>query len=153
MKRRERGRGILMCGCLSHTPFWGPGPQPRRVSWLGIKPVTLWFAGQHSIHWATPARAEMAFLRNIDNSISIRWLSFDTEVPSYFPLITGSEIFKISLFNLLCKTVSIEYWLIPLLGVYPKKPETPIWKNRCAPRFIAAYLQQPRCGNSPSVDQ
>ena len=18
-----------MCGCLSHTPYWGPGPQPR----------------------------------------------------------------------------------------------------------------------------
>ena len=32
-----------MCGCLSRGPHCGPGPQPRRVPWLGIKPVTLWF--------------------------------------------------------------------------------------------------------------
>ena len=24
-----------MCGCLSHVPCWGPGPQPRHVPWLG----------------------------------------------------------------------------------------------------------------------
>ena len=33
-----------MCGCLSHGPHCGPGPQPRHVPWLGIEPVTLWFA-------------------------------------------------------------------------------------------------------------
>ena len=27
-----------MCGCLSCTRYWGPGPQPRRVPWLEIKP-------------------------------------------------------------------------------------------------------------------
>ena len=47
-----------MCGCLSHTPYWGPGLQPRHVPWLEIEPATLWFTGQHSIHWATPAKAE-----------------------------------------------------------------------------------------------
>ena len=36
-----------MCGCLSCAPNWGPGPQPRHVSGLGIKPVTLWFAGRY----------------------------------------------------------------------------------------------------------
>ena len=46
-----------MGGCLSRVPTWGPGPQPRHVPWLGIEPATLWFAGWHSIHWATPARA------------------------------------------------------------------------------------------------
>ena len=46
-----------MCGCLSHALQWGPGPQPRPVPWLAIEPATLWFAGQHSIHRATPARA------------------------------------------------------------------------------------------------
>ena len=46
-----------MCGCLLHTPYWGRGPQPRHVPWLGIKLATLWPAGWHSIHWATPARA------------------------------------------------------------------------------------------------
>ena len=36
-----------MCGCLSRAPYWGPGPQPRCVPWLGIEQATLWFAGQH----------------------------------------------------------------------------------------------------------
>ena len=29
---------------------------------------------------------------------------------------------------------------IPLLGLYPKNPETPIQKNLCTPMFIAAQL-------------
>ena len=29
--RRKRGREMSMCGCLSHAPYWGPGPKPRRV--------------------------------------------------------------------------------------------------------------------------
>nr|KAF6452877.1 hypothetical protein HJG59_008197 [Molossus molossus] len=29
------------------------------------------------------------------------------------------------------------YSVIPLLGIYPKKPETPIRKNICTPMFIA----------------
>ena len=43
---------------------------------------------------------------------------------------------------------------IPLLGLYPKNPETPIQKNLCIPMFIAAQFtiakcwKQPRC---PSV--
>ena len=40
-----------MCGCLLHVPYWGPGLQPRHVPWLEIEPATLWFTGQHSIHW------------------------------------------------------------------------------------------------------
>ena len=51
-----------MSGCLSCAPYWGPGPQPRHVPWLGIKLVTLRFAGQHSIHWATPARALLIYI-------------------------------------------------------------------------------------------
>ena len=43
-----RGRGTAMCGCLSCSPHWGPGLQPRHVPWLEIEPVTLWFTGQHS---------------------------------------------------------------------------------------------------------
>ena len=40
---------------------------------------------------------------------------------------------------------------IPLLGLYPTKPETPIQKNLCTPMFIAAqfiigtYWKQPKC--------
>ena len=60
-KRRKRGREIAMCSCLSPTPYWGPGPQPRHVSWLGMEPVTLWFTGWHSLHWTTPAKGLISF--------------------------------------------------------------------------------------------
>ena len=29
--------------------------------WAGIEPATPWFTGWHSIHWATPARANLSF--------------------------------------------------------------------------------------------
>ena len=43
---------------------------------------------------------------------------------------------------------------IPLLGLYPKNPETPIQKTLCTPMFIAAqftiakYWKQPKCSCS-----
>ena len=52
-----------MWGCLLHTPYWGPGPPPRHVPWLGIEPVTLW--GWHSIHWATLARVHWCFVGHL----------------------------------------------------------------------------------------
>ena len=45
---------------------------------------------------------------------------------------------------------------IPLLGLYPKNPETPVQKNLCTPMFIAAqfaiakYWKPPRC---PSANE
>ena len=45
---------------------------------------------------------------------------------------------------------------IPLLGLHPKNPETPIQKNLCTPVFIAAqfaiakYWKQPKC---PSANE
>ena len=45
---------------------------------------------------------------------------------------------------------------IPLLGLYPKNPETPIQKNLCTPIFIEAQFtiakcwKQPKC---PSVNE
>ena len=45
---------------------------------------------------------------------------------------------------------------IPLLGMYPKDPETPIQKNLCTPMFIAMPIiivkcwEQPNC---PLVDE
>ena len=57
---KERERNISVWLPL-HAPNWGPGSQPRHVPWLGIEPATLWFTGQHSIHWATPARAKSHF--------------------------------------------------------------------------------------------
>ena len=56
-REEERGRDTSMCGCLLCAPYWGRGLRPRHVPWLSIELVTLWFAGWHSIHWATPARA------------------------------------------------------------------------------------------------
>ena len=53
-------------------PKWGPGLQPRHVAWLGIKPVTFQFAGWHSIHWATPARAQREFLKSTLNRMEIK---------------------------------------------------------------------------------
>ena len=66
----------------------------------------------------------------------------------------------------LCKTVwnflrklilELSFFLsIPLLGLYPKDPETPIQKNQCTPMFIAAQFtiakcwKQPKC---PSVNE
>ena len=59
-KERERNIAVWemywLVSCLLHNPNWGPGPQPRRVPWLGIELVTFLVTGWHLIHWATPAR-------------------------------------------------------------------------------------------------
>ena len=48
--REEKHRcGDISISCLLHAPSWGPGLQPR--------PVPFRFAGRHSVHQATPARA------------------------------------------------------------------------------------------------
>ena len=38
---------------------------------------------------------------------------------------------------------------IPLLGLYPKNPETPIQKNLCSPMFIAALFTIAKCWKLP----
>ena len=53
--------------CMDWLPLKCPQqatwpPQTRHVPWLGIEPVTFWFTGWRSIHWATPARAPFGFL-------------------------------------------------------------------------------------------
>ena len=50
MVGRKRERETSMCGCLSCVPHQEPGPQPRHVAWLGIKPATWRFPGRCSIH-------------------------------------------------------------------------------------------------------
>ena len=57
----EREEEKHQCVVAFHVPPTGgiasnPGMCPR----LGIEPVTLWFTAWHSIHWATPAMAEMS---------------------------------------------------------------------------------------------
>ena len=50
---------VVAC-CVSPTGdvACNPGMCPRS----GIELATHWFTGQHSIHWATPARAKIFFL-------------------------------------------------------------------------------------------
>ena len=50
----ERKGEKHQCVVASRAP---PTGDPAHVSWLGIKPATLWFPGQRSIHWAILARA------------------------------------------------------------------------------------------------
>ena len=38
---------------------------------------------------------------------------------------------------------------IPLLGLYPKNPETQIQKNLCTPMFIAAQFKIAKCWKQP----
>ena len=38
---------------------------------------------------------------------------------------------------------------IPLLGLYPKDPETPIQKNLCTPMFTAALFTMAKCWKQP----
>ena len=38
---------------------------------------------------------------------------------------------------------------IPLLGLYPKSPETPMQKNLCTPKFIAAQSTIAKCQKQP----
>ena len=70
---RKRGKETSVCGFLSCTPHWGPGMQPRRVPWLGIKPAILWFTGPCSIHWATPARKKFVPFDHLHSLSTHKW--------------------------------------------------------------------------------
>ena len=65
----------------------------------------------------------------------------------------GAKPFTVFSATFVLKT---EQYTIPLLGLYPKNPETPIQKNLCIPMFMAAqftiakYWKQPKC---PSANE
>ena len=42
---------------------------------------------------------------------------------------------------------------IPLMGLFPKNPETPIQKNLCTSMFIATQFTKPSAGNSQNAHQ
>ena len=63
-RKRKHQWDWLPLASPQHSPNQGPGLQPRHLSWLGIKPAVLWFSGQCSIHWDTPARAICSFYVN-----------------------------------------------------------------------------------------
>ena len=55
---KERERNINVWLFLAHPPP-GTWPTTQACAWLGIEPAALWFTGQCSIHWATPARTKL----------------------------------------------------------------------------------------------
>ena len=67
---REKEEGEKhQCVVTSHVALTGePGRQPRHMPWVGIEPVTLWFSGLHSIHWATLARALLEYSKGLSFS-------------------------------------------------------------------------------------
>ena len=84
--REKEGAKNINVWLPSHAPYWGPGPQPRHVPWWGFKLVTLWFAGWHLIHWATPARATLHCI------YWMHYCSFCNHNPSFQVRITFAEI-------------------------------------------------------------
>ena len=60
-----------MCGCLSHALYWGPGPQPRLVPWLGIR---LWaFSWQASSPSTEPHQQGPHFYHFNRNNTTRPW--------------------------------------------------------------------------------
>ena len=81
---RKRGRETSVCGCVSHMPYWGPGPQPRHVPWLGIEPATLCFPGQwasqsNELHQPGPDWFSLKVAENIGGNMVIRAETIKTE--------------------------------------------------------------------------
>ena len=71
----------------SHAPAPGDlAPHSGRVPWLGIEPVTLWFSGLHSNHWATPASVGSLFLKHFAGSLEV---GLPVEAPA-----TGARLLK-----------------------------------------------------------
>ena len=94
--------------CLSHMPNWGPSPQPRHVSWLGIEPATLHFAGRYPTHWATPVRARLVF--PFYSMHEKRFGSFQTRGKPFLGLLSTSFP---SLDNSLVKAGRGSAWKLP----------------------------------------
>ena len=61
-REKDRERNINAWLPIAY-PNWGPVLQPRHVSWLGIKLVTLWYPVQHSIHLSHNSYGCMLVLR------------------------------------------------------------------------------------------
>ena len=60
---KEKGRTeTSMYSCLSCTPNWWCGLQPRLVLWLGIEPMTLWFASTQSTEPHQPGLFQLIYI-------------------------------------------------------------------------------------------
>ena len=66
-------------------------------------------------------------------------------------LLVGMQPLWIIVWNFLKKLrMKLPFELaIPLRGLYPKNPETPIQKNLCTPMFIAALFTIAKCWKQP----
>ena len=67
--------------------------KPSYVPWLGIKPATLWITVQCSIHWTTPARAELMTLK-----FQFNYHAYQSML---FQLFISSLVYRIILYYLL----------------------------------------------------
>ena len=75
----------------------------QAVPWLGIELVTLWFTGQHSIHWAKAARSYV-------NVFFIPSLSLLFRL-SLFPFVSLSSILPFSSPSFLSSFSGYKWWL------------------------------------------
>ena len=82
-----------------YPPLPSPLVTVRHVPWQKIEPVTFWFPGQHSTHWATPARAGihywLIYYESLDervincflnNSCFRPWISQESREKLFFSL-------------------------------------------------------------------
>ena len=71
-RRREGKRETSMCGCLLHTPNWGPGLQLRHVPQLGLNWQPLGFqADIQSMEPQQPGPQPLLFLFELINPLSL----------------------------------------------------------------------------------
>ena len=69
-RRREGKRETSMCGCLLHTPNWGPGLQLRHVPQLGLNWQPLGFqADIQSMEPQQPGPQPLLFLFELINPL------------------------------------------------------------------------------------
>ena len=61
-REKESERNINVWLPLTCPTLGNLASNPRYVPWLGFEPVTLWFAGWRSIHWATLVKVPLIFL-------------------------------------------------------------------------------------------
>ena len=123
-------------GCLSHTPNWGPGQQPRDVPWLGIEPATPWFTGHHSIHWATPARAQVQEF----NLSKLGFSSWEVKHVPSLPLFSGVALGGLTLEPEIHQNLSP--WWILNSGFCTLSFSTRISKVLCISFFSQAWNWQ-----------
>ena len=108
MREGKEEREKHQCMVASRVPpTRRPGQKPRHVPWLGMEPATLWFTGWHSIHWATPARAQF-ILNKWNNFLEIHSYLLRAYLCAGIVLSTGHIVVVILDFSLGTSTASLE---------------------------------------------